>query len=258
MEEESAVCIIGLPVQMLALARHPSALAAHVFRRLRAIVLCSDHVPHSIVRAVRQRSACEVFQHYGSTEMGLGGGVDCSAHMGYHMREADLYFEIVSSQTGAPLPDGEFGEVVFTTLGRTGMPLIRYRSGDISRILPGPCDCGSIVRRLDQVRERIGGLIPLGARGSINIATLDEALFAVPGVFDFTASLVKGTLNYLNVSVYGYGTARSETALYGALLAVPPIRANCASGELQVSLLLSNEPFPVTGAKRRIEVHETQ
>jgi len=255
MDDERVTSIIGLPVQVLALARHSSALAAQVFRRLRSIVLCSDHVPDAIVRALRQQSDCEIFQHYGSTEMGLGGGVDCAAHMGYHMREADLYFEIVSPQTGAPVLHGEWGEVVFTTLGRTGMPLIRYRTGDVSRILPGPCACGSIVARLDRIKARLGGTIPLGARGAISIATLDETLFGISGLLDFTASVVKGALNHLNVSVHGRGASRSECVVREALLASPAIGANCAAGELQLNLHLSNEPFPVTGAKRTIEVH---
>jgi phenylacetate-CoA ligase len=255
MDREHVTCIIGLPVHILALARHPSALAANAFRRLRSIVLCSDHVPGSIVRVLRQRSSCEVFEHYGSTEMGLGGGVDCATHRGYHMREADLYFEIVSLQTGEPVPDGEFGEVVFTTIGRTGMPLIRYRTGDISRVLPGPCDCGSIIKRLDRINERIGGSVSLGSHGAIDMAILDEVLFALPGLLDFTASVAKGVPNQLIVTVYGYGAARSETALREALLAVPAVGANCADGELQLRLQLSNQPLPVTGAKRTIEAH---
>lgn len=76
-------------------------------RRLRAIVMCSDHVPESLVRTLRRRSGAEVFEHYGMTEMGLGGGVDCEAHMGYHLRETDLYFEIVDPQNGELLPEGE-------------------------------------------------------------------------------------------------------------------------------------------------------
>ena len=64
-----------------------------------------------------------MFTHYGMTEMGLGGGVECEALDGYHLREADLYFEVVNHETGEACPDGGLGEVVFTTLTRQGMPL---------------------------------------------------------------------------------------------------------------------------------------
>jgi phenylacetate-coenzyme A ligase PaaK-like adenylate-forming protein len=258
MDEARATSIIGLPVQLLSLARHPSALAEGAFRRLRSIVLCSDHVSDSIMRALRLKSDGQIFQHYGSTEMGLGGGVDCSAHTGYHMREADLYFEIIAPDTGKSLPDGEFGEVVFTTLARTGMPLIRYRTGDISRILPGPCPCGSVITRFDRVRERVSGSISIGVHGTISIATLDETLFDISGLLDFTASFVKGTPSHLDISVYGYGAARSESVVRKSLLAIPSIGAACAADELRLKVQLSDDPFPVTGAKRTIQVHQVQ
>jgi len=260
MEHEKATCIIGLPIQMLALARRESALADSVFRRLRTIVLCSDRVSESVVNALRERAGGEVFEHYGSTEMGLGGGVDCRAHSGYHLREADLYFEIVSPETGEPLPVGEMGEVVFTTLHRRGMPLIRYRTGDLSRLLPNPCACGSIVRRLERIRNRVNGLVYLGAFGSIGIAALDDALFAVSGLLDFTASLRSGMPQQLQVTVFapGLNPAQAEAAARDALLALPAIRANVAAGDLRLGVLLSNEPFPVTGAKRKIEVHAAE
>ena len=92
--------------------------------------------------------------HYGMTETGLGGAVSCSSHAGYHIREADLYFEIIDPETGQRQPDGKRGEIVFTTLNRRGMPLIRYRSGDISQILVQKCPCGSIIRRFGNIEDR--------------------------------------------------------------------------------------------------------
>ncbi len=98
---------------------------------------------------------CEVFAHSGLTETGFGGGVECGAHQGYHLREADLFVEIVDPGTGRPLPDGEPGEIVVSTLCRLAMPLIRYRTGDLGHLLPGPCVCGSPFRRLGAVAGRI-------------------------------------------------------------------------------------------------------
>ncbi len=256
MEQEKATSIVGLPVQMLALALHQGASETSALRRLRSMVLCSDHVPESLVRKLQQVCECEVFEHYGATEMGLGGGVDCHAHMGYHLREADLYFEIVSPTTGKPLPDGEVGEVVFTTLHRTGMPLIRYRTGDLSRFVPGPCACGSTLKRLEKVRNRIDGLISLGASGSTSIAELDEALFGLPGLRDFRVMLRRGQPLKLTVTIYAPGANDSFRAtVHKALEALSSIVRNCACGELQLSVTLSETPFHVTADKRRIEVY---
>lgn len=255
MEQEKATSIIGLPVQMLALALHQGATAASAMRRLRSIVLCSDYVPESIVRTLRQTCGCEVFQHYGTTEMGLGGGVDCQAHMGYHLREADLYFEIVSPATGEPLPDGEMGEVVFTTLHRTGMPLIRYRTGDLSRMLPGPCACGSIVRQLEEIGNRVNALVPLGTYGSTSIAELDETLFDLPGLQDFRVSVMQSTPRKMTVTLYAPGAGDAFKAMVCDVLeSLPAIGHNCATGELELSVDLALSPFPVTAAKRKIEV----
>ena len=106
----------------LALARHDGAAGL----RLKSVLLTTDYVPEAIVEFVERLWRCTVYNHYGMTEMGLGGGVECQARRGYHLREADLYFEIVNPQTEMPVVEGETGEVVFTTLTRRGMPLIRY------------------------------------------------------------------------------------------------------------------------------------
>lgn len=256
MEREKATCIIGLPVQMLALFSNNSACAGSVFRRLHSIVLCSDHMPESLARRLRQRTGCEIFEHYGMTEMGLGGGVDCAAHMGYHLREADLYFEIVDFESGEPLPDGETGEIVFTTFHRTGMPLIRYRTGDLSRFLPGPCACGTILKCLERVRNRIDSFVSLGRWGSISIGLLDEALFGLPGLLDFTATIAQSTPIRLEISVYapGIGSAQIDAAVCGALRTLPVICHACTSGEVELRVISAREAFPATGAKRKIKV----
>jgi phenylacetate-coenzyme A ligase PaaK-like adenylate-forming protein len=256
MEQEKTTCIIGLPVQILALFSDDSACAASVLRRLRFIVLCSDHVPESLVRRLRQRTGCEIFEHYGMTEMGLGGGVDCAAHMGYHLREADLFFEIVDSTTGKPLPDGETGEIVFTTLHRTAMPLIRYRTGDLSRFLPGPCGCGTILKRLERVRNRIDSFVLLGSWGSISISALDEALYDIPGLLDFTATLAPSRPQRLEIRIYAPGTdsAQIESAVRYALRTLPVIRHACTSGAIELSVMAAQNPLSLTGAKRKIDV----
>ena len=258
MDRERASLLIGLPAQILALALQRGELARRVFRRLHSIILCSDHVAQSLAHRIRTATGCEIFEHYGSTEMGLGGGVDCRAHSGYHLREADLYFEIVSPDTGQPLPEGQTGEVVFTTLGRAGMPLIRYRTGDLSYIVPGSCPCGSPLRRLARVENRIGAEVALGSQGSISVATLDECLFALSPVFDFAAALLPGRPKELQVRVYVPGSPEHVSAeVESALMRLPAIAANCARGDLQLNVLPQHEPFALTGAKRKIAVQSS-
>ena len=99
-------------------------------------------------------TACLTDEEYGMTETGLAGAVGCTLGGGYHPWSSDLYYEVVDPETGAVLPDGQEGELTVTTLGRRGMPLIRYRTGDISRILPGPCPCGSVLPHMARVGDR--------------------------------------------------------------------------------------------------------
>ena len=121
---------------------------------IKSILLSGEYVTDEIVAATKAAWNCSVFEHYGMTESGLGGAVACNEHIGYHAREADLLFEIIDPITGEVLPDGENGEIVFTTLSRAAMPFIRYRTGDFASIINEPCPCKSIIKRLSRVGSR--------------------------------------------------------------------------------------------------------
>ena len=184
-------CLVGAPVQALAMASRSKNINLPL-PSLKSMLLTTDYVPQAIVDRLRAAWNCEVYEHYGMTETGLGGGVQCEARQGYHLREADLLFEVVDPADGTPRPDGETGEVVFTTLTRRGMPLIRYRTGDLSRFLPGPCPCGSRLRRLDKIRGRVNGAVSLSPGHTIALPDLDEAVFALPEVLDYAAEVLIG------------------------------------------------------------------
>lgn len=181
--------LVGFPVQILAMARMAAAMGLRL-GQIRSVLLCSDYVPASLSVELQRLLGCEVFMHYGTTETGLGGGVDCAAHSGCHLREADLLVEIIDPVTGLPLPDGEWGEIICTTLTRTGMPLLRYRTGDICRLLPGVCACGSSIRRLDRVMGRRDQVRRLVNGSCLAMPDLDERLFPIPGLLDFKACLI--------------------------------------------------------------------
>jgi phenylacetate-coenzyme A ligase PaaK-like adenylate-forming protein len=187
-----AHCLVGIPTQVLAVARSRTG-AAIGKGSIESILLSSDYVPQAIAKTLEEIWGCRVFTHYGTTEMGLGGGVECEALDGYHLREGDLFFEVVDHQTGEMCSDGAIGEVVFTTLTRRGMPLIRYRTGDIARIIPQPCPCGSALRRMERVRGRWDGALCLGPDCTLTLSEMDEALFRLPGLLDYRVTVSKGS-----------------------------------------------------------------
>lgn len=230
MRRERIDVIVGLPTHVLSLVRQPGQPEF----RLKSALLVSDYVPDAIKRAVEDAWSCAVFNHYGMTEMGLAGGVECEAHRGYHFREVDLYVEIVDPVTGLPLPDGEYGEVVFTTLTREGMPLIRYRTGDVSRFIPEQCPCGTHLKTLERLTHRLSGRAAIG-NGVLTMADLDEALFSVEEVLDYSAVLVREKRHdvlRLNVSVTALTADGVSAVLREALKAVPA----CQASDLHVDL----------------------
>lgn len=163
---------IGFPVALLGLAR----MYGPEFPIQRALV-SADACPDGVISALEKRLGSKLYPHYGSRECGLGGAVTCPAFRGMHLRENHIIPEIID-ENGRVLPAGEYGELVITTIGADAMPLIRYRTGDFTRILP-PCPCGGVSRRLDKVSRR---------EGEISMEDLDSALFPLEGLVDYRAS----------------------------------------------------------------------
>ena len=248
LQQEHVDGLVGIPTQVLALAYHSQG------QRLKSVLLSTDHVPQSLAAAVERVWGCRVYDHYGMTEMGLGGGVECQAHAGYHLREADLYVEIIDPASGQPVAEGETGEVVFSTLTRRGMPLIRYRTGDLSRFIPGACPCGTCLPRLARITQRIGGVVAIGDEWQVTLAELDEALFSVAGVVDFMASVHReGGRDYLRLEAMVMEGC-TVGAIATAMESIPALRAARQAGQLDVVVDVQDAPSTLLRpAKRTIE-----
>lgn len=185
------VSLVGHPVQVLKLAEFMKLRGLDA--KLTSILLATDYVPDAIARRLTEQWQCKVFEHYAMTEMYYGGGVYCEHLAGYHIFEADLYFEIISDQ-GEVLPDGEYGEIVFSTLTRGGMPLIRYRTGDYGRFKKERCACSSKLKLMDKVRRRVAGGISIGGR-EFYLSDFDEMFFSCDKVVDYKLEAKGGELN---------------------------------------------------------------
>ena len=97
----------------------------------------------------------KAYNCFGMTEMnGPGVAFECKEQNGMHIWEDCYLVEIINPETGELLPDGEIGELVLTTLDRDMMPLLRYRTRDLTRIIPGKCPCGRTHRRIDRIKGR--------------------------------------------------------------------------------------------------------
>ncbi len=256
-----AHCLVGIPTQVLAVALSPqgAASAKSGTGGIESVLLSTDYVPRAIAGRLEERWGCRVFNHYGMTETGLGGGVECAALEGYHLREADLLFEIVDHETGAACPDGTVGEVVFTTLTRRGMPLIRYRTGDIAMMIADPCPCGSALRRMGRVSGRLDGAVHLGPGCVLTLPDMDEALFRLPGLLDYRVAVLRreGGRSGLRLDVHRAEGAQhpTEGEVLDALGAVDGIRKGIAGGCLDAPIVRFSPEgaWATTGvAKRKI------
>ncbi len=104
----------------------------------------------------------ELYDIYGLTEIyGPGIGINCEHNTGMHYWDDYIYLEIIDPKTGEPVPDGEQGEIVITTLVKEGAPLIRYRTHDLSRIIPGECPCGRSYPRIDTIMGRTDDMMKI-------------------------------------------------------------------------------------------------
>ncbi len=104
---------------------------------------------------IQQELGIELYDIYGLTEIyGPGIGINCEKEHGIHYWDDYIYIEIIDPETGIPVPDGETGEIVITTLVKEGAPLLRFRTHDLSRIIPEKCTCGRSYPRLDTIGGR--------------------------------------------------------------------------------------------------------
>lgn len=181
--EIGAQCLVGMPAQVLSLARGPDSSLG---RGLSQVLLCADYAAPSLVSAIERAWGCAARRHYGLTETLYGGALECEERAGLHVMEGNYLFEVLDPRKLAPMPEGDFGEVVLTTLCATGTPLLRYRTGDRGRFIPGACRCGSILKRLEIVGRMSNGI----QAGSVFIPMheLDEALFGVPWLGDYAVA----------------------------------------------------------------------
>ena len=158
----------------------------HDIPSLRVGIFGSETFSDEMRKKIENRLHIECFDIYGMTETGGIGttGQDCSAHAGIHVWDDYYITEVVNPATGEPVPDGEYGEVVFTSLSREAMPIIRYRTHDISRILSREkCACGRTHIRIDRITGRTDDMLIVKG---VNFypRQVEQALMEIPGVKD--------------------------------------------------------------------------
>ena len=142
-------------------------------------------------KRIEAASGIKAYDIYGLSEIiGPGVGIECRCQKGMHIFEDHFYPEIINPETGEVLPDGEFGELVLTTLTKVAMPMIRYRTRDLARLDRGKCACGRTIRRISKISHR------------------SDDMFIIRGVNVFPSQIetallsVEGTMPHYNIILY--------------------------------------------------------
>jgi len=165
---------------------------------------------------LRESWGAEVYDGYGMNEFGAGIAGECPAHNGLHL-DMFILVEVIDPDSGEPVSPGEWGELVLTSLNREATPLIRYRSGDIGRLLPDErCSCGLLpTRRMDHVSGRRDDMLFFGTGENFYPAHLDRVLVAFPEIAGW--QLVVGRSGYRDMLRLRIESSAASTALAAAV-----------------------------------------
>ena len=165
---------------------------------------------------IRELLGIELYDIYGLTEIyGPGIGINCPGEEGIHIWNDFVYLEILDPETGAPVPEGQMGEITLTTLVKEGAPLFRFRTHDLASFIPGSCSCGSPYPRISRIMGRSDDMVKV--KGCILFpSSIEEVIKLVPG----TSSEYRAEIEHVDgrdqmtlfVEVEG-GVDRTEAAL---------------------------------------------
>jgi phenylacetate-CoA ligase len=166
-------------------------------------ILGAEPCSEGMRREIEEKLGVKMVDIYGLSEvMGPGVSCECRYQSGLHVAEDHFIIEILDPDTFEPVPEGEYGEVVFTTLSKECSPLIRYRTRDISRIVPGTCECGRTLRRMDRIQGRTDDMLII--RG-VNVfpSQFQEVLASFEEVTSYYQIILsnKGPLDYVTLKV---------------------------------------------------------
>lgn len=201
---------------------------------LRAGVFGAEPWTESMRRRIEQETSIKAYDIYGLSEIiGPGVAVECCHQSGLHIFEDHFYPEIIDPETCEPLPDGSEGELVLTTLSKDAMPMIRYRTRDITALQTEPCPCGRTIRRMRRIGRRSDDMLIL--RG-VNVfpSQVESVLLEVEGTLPHYQIILTREHGLDQMEVQVEVTAETFSDTVGALEALEEKLADALERVLQI------------------------
>jgi phenylacetate-CoA ligase len=259
LEDSGSTVLFGYTSRIFRISKELVSKTDLSKKGVKVLFLAGEYLPDAMRQQLQRMWNCEIRTHYGLTEMGLGVAVECETGDGYHFNEASLLVEVIDPGTGESLPAGEEGELVFTTLTSEAMPLIRYRTHDISRLVQEPCRCGAAsLLKIGPIRKRLESIVTLDGGETIYPSLFDDALYEIPSVLDYQVVLTrqdqKEHLEF-NVEII---SPDALPDIYRILRSIPEIRNSIEAGRMIEPAIL---PVPAgtflstSRSKKLIVVH---
>lgn len=154
MRESGTTIIIGTSSFLYELSKAARELIQPGELGIKRIICSSEPLTPSMRKEIEEVWGCKTLRQWGMTELGLANAIECAEQNGFHLNNPDFLVEIIDPKTGKQLLPGEEGELVVTTLRRRCMPLIRYRTRDITTLIDEPCTCGACLdQRISDIKR---------------------------------------------------------------------------------------------------------
>jgi len=190
MQEYGVTVVTGTPSYLHMLTDEGGKYAELRKLGVRMVFLSGEPWSESLRKRLMDAWDCPlIYDGYGLTEVGVVAH-ECDRFNGLHLNEAYVYTEVVDPKTGEVIEEEE-GELVFTPLDREATPLLRYRSGDLSRLILDPCECGRLTHRIARVKGRSDEMLTLGTAENVSPALLESILSEIPGVREYQLVVTK-------------------------------------------------------------------
>jgi phenylacetate-CoA ligase len=161
LKQKKVSAIIGDPFFFYSISSEMSQKYDLADLGVRKVILGSEPLPEAIRKKLEEMWNADVFNVYGMNEIGISIAGECEEKNGMHVTATDFYVEVIDPKSGKKLKDGEKGEIVFTTINKEGMPLIRYRTKDFGNIVAEECKCGFPFERI-KIESRMDDMILIG------------------------------------------------------------------------------------------------